>query len=86
MCRVLVNKEEKILTPIEYEILILLAKHSKKIFSAQNIYETVWNEPFLANSNNTVMVHISKLREKLEQNPQNPQYIKTVWGMGYKID
>jgi DNA-binding response OmpR family regulator len=74
------------LTDIEYNILLLLASHRKQIFSAQNIYEAVWEEPYFYTANNTVMVHIRKLRTKVEKDPQNPEYIKTVWGRGYKIE
>lgn len=83
---VTVRGEEISLSEIEYNILLLMAKNRKKIFSAQNLYETVWNEPYYYTSNNTVMVHIRKLRTKIEKDPQNPTYIKTVWGRGYKID
>lgn len=81
-----VDGKEVLLTDIEYKMLILMAVHRKKIFSAQNLYESVWNEPFYASSTNTIMVHIRKLREKIEADPQNPKYIKTVWGKGYRID
>lgn len=79
------NKEVE-LTDIEYNILLLMIKNRKKIFSAQNIYESVWNEPYYYTANNTVMVHIRKLRTKIEKDPQNPKYIKTVWGRGYRIE
>lgn len=78
--------EEIILTEIEYKILLLMASNRAKIFSAQNIYESVWNEPYFYTNNNTVMVHIRNLRSKLESDPQNPKYIKTVWGKGYRIE
>ena len=67
-------------------LLRLLLLHHGKIFSAQNLYESVWEEPYFAPSSNTVMVHIRKLREKVEEDPQNPELIKTVWGKGYRID
>lgn len=73
------------LTPLEFSILVLLASHPGQVFSSEKIYETVWEEPY-GYSDNTVMVHIRNLREKLELNPREPQYIKTVWGVGYKID
>ncbi|WP_339298032.1 response regulator transcription factor [Paenibacillus sp. FSL R5-0623] len=73
------------LTPLEFSILVLLASHPGQVFSSEKIYETVWKEPY-GYSDNTVMVHIRNLREKLEMNPREPQYIKTVWGVGYKID
>ena len=74
------------LTEKEYRLLRLLLLHHGKIFSAQNLYESVWEEPYFAPSSNTVMVHIRKLREKVEEDPQNPELIKTVWGKGYRID
>ncbi|NKF06605.1 response regulator transcription factor [Clostridium gasigenes] len=77
---------EIILTEIEYNILLLLSKNRKKIFSAQNIYESVWEEPYFYSCNNTVMVHIRNLRSKIEDNPDNLKYIKTVWGKGYRIE
>lgn len=73
------------LTPREFAILELLARHRGIVFSIEKIYETVWNESFFE-SDNTVMVHIRKIREKLEDNPRQPKYIKTVWGVGYKVD
>lgn len=85
-CKVEKVDTEIKLTAVEYKILHLLAKTKGKVFSAQNIYESVWEEPYFYSANNTVMVHIRKLREKIESDPQNPKYIKTVWGMGYKID
>lgn len=81
-----IDEKEIVLTEKEYKILLLMAQHRKKVFSAQNIYESIWNEPYFYCSNNTVMVHIRNLRRKLENNPQNPKYIKTVWGKGYKIE
>lgn len=73
------------MTPTEFDILVLLAKNRGKIFSIENIYESVWNQDFIE-SDNTVMVHIRKIREKIEDNSRKPKYIKTVWGVGYKID
>lgn len=81
-----IDHKEIILTEIEYNILLLMASNRGKIFSAQNIYESVWNEPYFYSNNNTVMVHIRNLRIKLESDPQNPRYIKTVWGKGYRIE
>jgi two-component system response regulator VanR len=80
-----VNGNEVKLTPREFAILALLARNRGMVFSIEKIYEMVWNEPFF-DSDNTVMVHIRKLREKLEDNPRKPRYIKTVWGVGYKIE
>lgn len=77
--------EEINLSQTEYSLLLLLASHPNKIFSAQNIYESVWQEPYFYTSNSTVMVHIHKLRNKLEDDPQNPRHIITVWGKGYRL-
>lgn len=71
------------LSDIEYRILLLLISHPGQVFSAQSIYENVWNEPYFYSCNSTVTVHIRKLRVKLEKDPQNPERIKTVWGKGY---
>ena len=71
-------------TPIEYKILELLMSHPGKVFSAENIYESVWQEDAI--NTDTVMVHIRNLREKIEINPKNPRYLKVVWGVGYKIE
>lgn len=73
------------LTRIEYEILVLLASHPGTVFSIEDIFEKIWHEKS-TNSNNTIMVHIRKLREKVERQPRNPRHIKTVWGIGYKFD
>ncbi|MDN3018971.1 response regulator transcription factor [Paenibacillus sp. BSR1-1] len=82
---VIVEGKDIKLTPREFAILELLARNPGVVFSTEKIYERVWNEPFYE-SENTVMVHIRNLREKLENNPRNPRYIKTVWGVGYKIE
>ncbi|ERI93621.1 response regulator receiver domain protein [Clostridiales bacterium oral taxon 876 str. F0540] len=73
------------LTPREFDILFLLARNRGMVFSIEKIYETIWKEEFFE-SDNTVMVHIRKIREKLEADSRKPQYIKTVWGVGYKIE
>lgn len=73
------------LTPIEYGILKLLTEHAGRVFSMEQIYETVWNEPAY-NPENTVAVHIRRIREKIEINPKNPKYLKVVWGVGYKVE
>ncbi len=78
--------EELTLTEIEYKILSLMSSNRNKIFSAQNLYESVWGEPYFYSCNNTVMVHIRNLRMKLEKDTQNPKLIKTVWGKGYRIE
>ena len=72
-------------TPTEFDILVLLAKNRGKVFSMRNIYESVWDQEYME-SDNTVMVHIRKIREKIEENPRSPIFLKTVWGVGYKID
>lgn len=76
--------KELALTDIEYRILLLLIKNRKKIFSVQNIYESVWDEPYFYTSNNTVMVHIRNLRRKLGDDAG--EIVKTVWGKGYRIE
>lgn len=73
------------LTPIEYNILLLLVKNQGKVFSTEQIYESIWNEDAIG-ADNTVAVHIRHIREKIEINPKNPIYLKVVWGVGYKIE
>ena len=82
---VYVDDEQIKLTPIEYNILLLLVKNAGKVFSIDEIYEKVWNEPSF-NADNVVAVHIRRIREKIEINPKEPKYLKVVWGIGYKID
>lgn len=82
--QVFVGEKEVRLTPKEFDILELLLRNKGIVMSIEKIYETVWNEPYL-NSENTVMVHINKIREKIEHDSKNPHYVKTVWGTGYKI-
>ncbi len=77
--------EEVSLTPIEFKILCLLCENAGKVVSSEEIFEKVWGEKYLE-SNNTVMVHIRRMREKLHEPQRNPRFIKTVWGVGYKID
>ncbi len=72
------------LTPIEFRILLLLMKNPGRVFSAEEIYERIWNEK--AVNTDTIMVHIRKIREKIEIDPKNPKYLKVVWGVGYKIE
>lgn len=77
---------EKIdLPPIEYDILVYLCRHLGKVVSAEELFEAVWGEKYL-NSNNTVMAHIARIREKLHENARAPKFIKTVWGVGCKMD
>lgn len=82
---VFLNGKNIELSKIEYSILLLMMKNPGKIFSTKNLYESVWNEPYFYISNNTVMVHIRKLRVKIEEDPQDPKYICTVWGKGYRF-
>ncbi|MFS0671387.1 response regulator transcription factor [Peribacillus frigoritolerans] len=82
--QVYVQNQEVRLTPKEFEILELLARNKGIVLSVQKIYEAVWKEEFLKSDNN-VMVHITKIRDKIEQDPKRPIYVKTVWGVGYKI-
>lgn len=82
---VMVDEEPVKLTPIEYNILLLLVKNQGKVFSINQIYENIWNEDAIG-ADNTVAVHIRHIREKIEINPKEPRYLKVVWGVGYKIE
>ena len=82
---VTVDGEPVKLTPIEYNILVLLIKNQGKVFSIEQIYENIWNEEAIG-ADNTVAVHIRHIREKIEINPKEPKYLKVVWGIGYKIE
>ena len=82
---VTVDGEPVRLTPIEYNILLLLTKNQGKVFSIDQIYENIWNENAIG-VDNTVAVHIRHIREKIEINPKEPRYLKVVWGVGYKIE
>lgn len=82
---VTVDGEPVRLTPIEYNILLLLVKNKGKVFSIDQIYENIWNEEAIG-ADNTVAVHIRHIREKIEINPKEPRYLKVVWGVGYKIE
>lgn len=82
---VFVDGEPVKMTPLEYNILLLLMKHPGRVFSSGQIYESIWNEDALA-AENTVAVHIRHIREKIEINPKDPRYLKVVWGVGYKIE
>lgn len=82
---VTVDGEYVKLTPIEYNILLLLVKNQGKVFSIDQIYESIWNEEAIG-ADNTVAVHIRHIREKIEINPKEPRYLKVVWGVGYKIE
>ncbi|MFS0783966.1 response regulator transcription factor [Bacillus sp. 1P06AnD] len=83
--QVAVNGDPIKLTPIEYRIVELLMKNAGRVFSINEIYELVWNEPGY-NAENTVAVHIRKIREKIEIDPKNPRFLKVVWGIGYKME
>jgi DNA-binding response OmpR family regulator len=83
--KITVREEEIRVTATEYKILYLLASNLGRIFSIKEIYEKVWEEPFYK-SENTVTVHIRRIREKIELNTKEPEYIKVVWGIGYKIE
>lgn len=80
-----VDGEPVKLTPIEYNILLLLVKNKGKVFSIDQIYENIWNEDAIG-ADNTVAVHIRHIREKIEINPKEPKYLKVVWGLGYKVE
>ena len=84
--QVFADGEEKELSTIEYKLLLLMMQHPRRIFSAQQLYESIWEEPYFYTCSNTVMVHISKLRAKIEQDPQRPRRIATVWGKGYRFE
>ncbi len=82
---VTVDGEPVRMTPVEYKILLLLTKNAGRVYSIEQIYEQVWNEPAYS-PENTVAVHIRRIREKIEINPKEPKYLKVVWGIGYKIE
>ncbi len=81
----ILNGEEVSLTPIEFDILWYLCDHKGQVVSSEKLYEEVWGEKYL-DSNNTVMAHIARLREKLHELPRKPKFVKTVWGVGYKVE
>ena len=83
--QVTVDDEPVKMTPIEYNILLLLMKNQGRVFSINQIYESIWNEDAIG-ADNTVAVHIRHIRDKIEINPKEPRYLKVVWGVGYKID
>jgi len=78
--------KEIALTPLEFSILWYLCEHQGKVVASEELFEAVWKEKYLRNSNNTVMAHIGRLREKLNEPSKNPKFIKTVWGVGYEIE
>ena len=77
--------KELSLTPIEFSLLWYLCEHQGRVVSSEELFEAVWKEKYL-NSNNTVMAHIGRLREKMKEPAKNPKFIKTVWGVGYEIE
>ena len=81
---VTVDEKPVKLTPIEFRILALLIKNPGRVFSADEIYERIWNEK--AVTTDTIMVHIKHIRDKIEIDPKNPKYLKVVWGIGYKME
>ncbi|EGW41904.1 response regulator [Desulfosporosinus sp. OT] len=83
--QVIVDGEEVKLTPVQYKILKLLTANASKVFSIDEIYERVWKETAFS-AENTVAVHIRRIREKIEINPKDPKYLKVVWGIGYKVE
>lgn len=85
-CIVKMEGQEVMLTDIEYRILLLLASHRRSVYSAQTIYEMIWDAPYTYSSNNNVMVHIRNIRRKLGDGSQNCHTIRTVWGKGYRIE
>jgi DNA-binding response OmpR family regulator len=84
--QVLVDGEETKLTATEYKILQLFMSNPGRVYSAEEIYERVWNERADYAVENTVMVHIRRIRQKIEIDAKNPKYIKVVWGIGYKME
>lgn len=79
------HEKELALTPIEFSILLYLAEHRGTVVSSEELFEAVWGEKYL-DSNNTVMAHIARLREKMQEPARNPRFVKTVWGVGYTIE
>lgn len=83
-CRL--NEKSVSLTPTEFDILRILCENRGQVISGERLFREIWGEKYFSNNNNTIMVHIRHLREKLGETAENPRYIKTVWGVGYKID
>lgn len=81
---VTIDGKEINLTPTEYKILELMCKNRNKVFTVEQIYENIWRNKYVV-GDTSIMVHITKLRQKIEKDPKNPEYIKTVWGVGYKV-
>ncbi|AEB06487.1 two component transcriptional regulator, winged helix family [Coriobacterium glomerans PW2] len=83
---VTVDEKQVRCTPLEYSILLYLAEHRGRVVPVEDLFRAVWDEKFLSSSNNTVMVHIRHLREKIGDDAQNPRFIKNIWGVGYTIE
>ena len=82
----ILNEKPISLTPTEFSILWILCENKGKVVSADKLFQEVWGDKYFSNSNNTIMVHIRHLREKMQDSAENPRYIKTVWGVGYRIE
>ena len=82
----ILNEEQINLTPTEFNLLWILCSNRGVVFSADNLFEEIWGDKYYSNSNNTIMVHIRHIREKMKETADNPKYIKTVWGVGYKVE
>ncbi|KPU42976.1 transcriptional regulatory protein WalR [Oxobacter pfennigii] len=82
----ILNEKSLSLTPTEFSILWVLASNRGRVVSSEELFQEVWGDRYFSNSNNTVMVHIRHLREKMQDSTEHPKYIKTVWGVGYKIE
>ena len=80
------NEKPLYLTPTEFSILWLLCENRRQVISSDRLFHEVWGDKYFSNSNNTIMVHIRHLREKMNESAENPKYIKTVWGVGYKVE
>ena len=83
---VMVDEKPVRLTPLEYSILLYLAENRGRVVPVADLFQAVWGEEFMSSSNNTVMVHIRHLREKIGDDAQNPRFIKNIWGVGYTIE
>jgi two-component system, OmpR family, response regulator VanR len=82
----MLNEKKLSLTPIEFSILWVLCSNRGRVISSEELFQEVWGDKYFSSSNNTVMVHIRHLREKMQDSVEHPKYIKTVWGVGYKIE
>jgi len=80
------NEEKLILTPTEFSILYILLKNKGNVVSAEELFHKIWKDEYYDKANNTITVHIRHLREKLKDTVEKPNYIKTIWGVGYKIE